>query len=77
VRVKNRHSTGLLDGVKPIYRLGLVLVALLLVSSGVRHVLSGRTHYYNPWGNLLFAPFLILIGLLLMVAIIVAWVKNK
>ena len=75
--MKNREKTGLFDGIKPIYRLGIVLLGLLFVGSGVRHVLSGRTNYYNPWGHLVFAPFSILIGLLLIVAIIFVWVRNK
>jgi hypothetical protein len=75
--VKKRPDTGLFDGVKPIYRLGMVLFALLLVGSGVADVLGGRTNYYNRWGHLVFAPSAILVGLSLIVAIIFAWVRNK
>lgn len=75
--MKNQRKTGLFDGIKPIYRLGIVLFALFLMVSGVFKVLSGRTNYYNLWGHLAFAPSLILVGLLLIVAMIFAWVRNK
>jgi hypothetical protein len=75
--VKNQRKTGLFDGIKPIYRLGMVLFALFLMGMGVLDVLGGRTYYYNRWGRLVFPPFFILIGLSMIVAIISAWVRNK
>jgi hypothetical protein len=75
--MKNRPETGLFEATKPIYRLGIVLLGLLFVGSGVGHMLSGRANYYHPWGHLVFARFSILIGLSLMVTIIFAWVRNK
>ena len=75
--MKNRDRTGLFDGIKPIYRTGLVLLALFLVVSGVFKALSVRTNYYNFWGHLAFAPSLVFVGLLLIVAMILAWVRNK
>jgi len=75
--VKNQQKTGLLDGIKPIYTLGLMLLGLFFVGLGVLDILSGRTNFFNPWGQLVFAPSAILIGLSLIVAIIFAWVRNK
>lgn len=75
--MKNRAQTGLLDGIKPIYRLGIVLLGLFFVGLGVLHVLSGRTNFFNPWGQLVFAPSAILVGLSIIAANIFAWVRNK
>jgi hypothetical protein len=75
--VKNRQETGLFDGIKPIYRLGIVLLGLFCVAWGVVAVLSGHTNYYNRRGHVVFTPFLILIGVSIIVASIVAWVRNK
>jgi hypothetical protein len=75
--MKNRLETDLFDGVKPIYMIGLVLLGLFFASFGLLDVLSGRTNYLNPWGHVAFAPFAILIGLSIIVAIIFAWVRNK
>jgi hypothetical protein len=75
--MKNRPETGLFDGVKPIYMIGLVLIGLFFVSFGLLDVLGGKTNYLNPWGHVVFAPFAILIGLLKIVAIIFAWVRNR
>jgi hypothetical protein len=76
-KVKKKRKTGLFDGMEPIYKLGMALLALSLVGLGVLDVLRGRTNYFNPWGHLAFAPSLILIGLSLSVATIFAWVRNK
>jgi hypothetical protein len=75
--MSNRENSSLFEGIKPIYRLGMVLLALFLVILGALDMLSGRTNYYNHWGHVVFAPFLILIGFLLIVAIVFAWARNK
>jgi hypothetical protein len=72
-KVKKKRKTGLFEGIKPIYRLGMALFAVSLGGLGVLDVLGGRTNYFNPWGHLVFAPSLILIGLSLIVATIFAW----
>jgi hypothetical protein len=40
--MKNRPETGLFDGVKPIYMIGLVLIGLFFVSFGLLDVLGGK-----------------------------------
>jgi hypothetical protein len=75
--VKKQQKAGPLDGIEPIYRMGIVLFALFLVGLGVLDVLNGRTNYFNHWRRLVFAPSLVLIGLSLIVATIFAWVRNK
>jgi hypothetical protein len=72
-----RESSSLFEWIKPINRLGMVLFALFLVILGALDMLSGRTNHYNHWGQMVFAPSLILIGFLLIVAIVLARARNK
>lgn len=63
--------------IKPIYRLGVVLLGLLMLATGVLVVMSGKTHFQNYWGAPVFAPFAIVIGLLIILAMIISWVRDQ
>lgn len=67
----------MLAGTKPIYRLGVVCLGLLMLATGVLVVMNGRTHFQNYWGAPVFAPFAIVIGLLIIVAMIISWVRDR
>ena len=41
-------------------------VAVFLILSGIAHILTGRVSYENYWGGLVFAPFTIVLGVLLL-----------
>ncbi|HYL61517.1 MAG TPA: hypothetical protein VE077_02770 [Candidatus Methylomirabilis sp.] len=72
-----KNSQGPFDALKPIYRLGVVLIGLLFVSIGAVNVLGGRTNYFNAWEQVVFAPFAILVGLLLIVTVVVVPARKK
>ena len=74
--MRNQQEIGLRDGIKPTYRLGIVLLGIFLVGFGAGRMLTGRTNYIHPWG-MAFAPFSILIGILLIAASILTWARNK
>jgi hypothetical protein len=60
--MKAKARRGLFDGVKPIYRLGLVLVSFVCIGIGILRILEGKTNELNPWDQMVFAPFAIFIG---------------
>jgi len=75
--VKSRKVRGLFDGATPTQRLGYVFVGLIFIAMGVLRLLEGGANFRNPWGQIVFAPFAIDIGLLLIVAVVVAWMMKK
>jgi len=48
-------------------RLMLVVVGLMTLCTGSIALLGGTLHYSNYWGAAVFAPFVVLIGLLALV----------
>jgi hypothetical protein len=54
---------------RPIEWIGFGLVGLVLIATGALALLTGETHYANFWGAPVFAPFAIVIGLLLLIAV--------
>ena len=41
-------------------------LAAFLILYGIEHILTGRVSYKNYWGGLVFAPFTIVVGVLLL-----------
>jgi len=58
-------------------RAGAILIALAVLSTGLRHLLKGNTSYQNWWGGLVFAPLTIVGGLLLLFIVIFKWDKIR
>lgn len=56
---------------------GFGFVGLVLIATGTLALLTGETRYANFGGAPVFAPFAILIGLLLLVAVFTQWRKWK
>jgi hypothetical protein len=52
-------------------------IALFLIMLGVFHVFNGRPIYHNAWGLTVFAPFTIIIGLLLLFIVIFRWSQFR
>ncbi len=48
-------------------------ISLLLIALGVGTLLNCSLSYKNYWGGLVFAPFAILVGGLLLVVVIFKW----
>ena len=48
------------------------LIGILFISLGVGTLLRGALHYPNAWGGMVFAPFVILIGAGVLLAVIFA-----
>ena len=48
-------------------RIFLAVVGLLLLSDGLRNLLKGNLEYPNHYGAAVFAPFAVLIGLLMII----------
>ena len=44
----------------------MLMASVLLILYGLAHVLLGRVSYENYWGGLVFAPFTIIVGILLL-----------
>jgi hypothetical protein len=53
------------EKMKPAYRYGLAIVGLTIVFGGVLKILNGNLHNANYRGVLSFPPFVIIIGILL------------
>jgi hypothetical protein len=52
-------------------------MALFLIMLGVFHVFKGRPTYHNAWGLTVFAPFTIIVGLLLLFIVIFRWSQFR
>jgi polyferredoxin len=57
------------EELRPIYRLGFILIGLMFIAMGALPLLRGKTHYETYWGGAVFGPFAIFVGLLLPVAV--------
>jgi multisubunit Na+/H+ antiporter MnhB subunit len=62
---------------RPFDWFGFGFVGLVLIATGTLALLTGETHYPNFWGAPVFAPFAIVIGLLLLVTVFTQWRKWK
>jgi hypothetical protein len=52
---------------KPVQQVVLGLLGLMVLGWGVLTLFGGRLHYSNVWGGMMFAPFALLIGILVIV----------
>lgn len=75
--MNTKAQKGPIHRVKPVYQLGLVLVGLMIAATGLRSLLKGSLHYHSVVNQPVFAPFAILVGLLMIVVVVAAWVSNK
>jgi hypothetical protein len=75
--VKNQPKPDPFEGLKPIYRLGVVMIGLAAISISVLRWLRNGMNCENYWGQVVFAPFGVLIGVLMIVAVVVGWFKGK
>jgi hypothetical protein len=75
--MKRKHSEPTLAD-RPRIRLAFGFVGVLAVGLGLLALLSGHLHYANWWGGPVFAPFAILVGLILLgIAIYGRTIKAK
>jgi hypothetical protein len=51
------------------------LIAMAVITVGIRPLLKEDTSYHNWWGGLVFAPVTIIIGLFLLYLVIFKWGK--
>jgi hypothetical protein len=58
-------------------RFCLISFAILLIFTGVAHILLGSLGWKNYWGGLVFPPFAMLFGLLLVYVAIFRWRKLQ
>lgn len=49
-----------------IARIVLILMSISLILKGIAHILHGSVYWRNYWDGLVFAPFVILVGLFLL-----------
>jgi hypothetical protein len=62
---------------RPIDWFGFGFLGMLFVATGTLALLTGKTHYANFWGAPVFAPFAMVIRLLLLIAAFTQWRKWK
>ncbi len=63
---------------KKFIRFGLVVVALMVIGTGLIPLLKGDLFYSNWWGGLVFAPVAVLTGLFFLYLVIFKFEKiNK
>ncbi len=58
-------------------RFTFVFVGLILVLFGAAKLLKGETNYSNYWGELVFAPVAILVGILALYISLFRWKRAK
>jgi hypothetical protein len=58
-------------------RSSLIVFSLLLIFTGTAHITGGSIGWRNYWGGLVFPPFAILFGLLLIYVAIFRWRKLE
>lgn len=56
-----------------LYRLVFVFLSLVLVITGVKYMAEGSIGWSNYWGGLVFPPFAVLVGLLLLYVGMFRW----
>ena len=66
VRIKHKHSHQPPTLSRPAPRLLLGITAALLIGAGTLTLMAGKLHYQNYWRGDVFAPFGILVGVLLL-----------
>ena len=72
--MKNK-GTKLSEEPKPRY--AFMVIALLSITLGVRTLLRGHLHFQNGWGEAVFAPFCIFVGLLALIGVFMPRKKNR
>lgn len=58
-------------------RTGIILLSVLLILTGVAHLITGSFGWRNYWGGLVFSPFAIFFGLLLIYVAVFRWRKLR
>jgi hypothetical protein len=58
-----------------IERLSLIVFSIILISTGVVHIIRGSMGWKNYWGGLVFPPFAVVFGLLLIYVGLFRWRK--
>jgi hypothetical protein len=56
---------------KPIHRWFFTILGLMLVSMGTLPLLHGKSHYQSYWGEAVFAPLVVLVGLLCWIGVFI------
>ncbi len=54
-------------------RIFIGFFGVILLFMGVTHVLRGDLNYSNYWGGVVFAPFAIVVGVLLLFIVVFKW----
>jgi hypothetical protein len=60
---------------KRLLQLFASLIALAVISTGVRYLMKDASFYQNWWGGLVFAPLTVLVGLFFLYLVIFKWDK--
>ena len=60
-----------------IEQFSLIVFSVILMSTGVVHIIRGSMGWKNYWGGLVFPPFAIIFGLLLIYVGIFRWRKLQ
>jgi DMSO/TMAO reductase YedYZ heme-binding membrane subunit len=68
-----KHRETRLGEWKPIHRLAFLFLGLMCIAAGTLSLLRGRTYYPNVWGAPVFAPFILFVGFLCLVAALRVW----
>ncbi len=56
-------------------RIFLIVFSILLILMGADHIMRGSLGWKNYWGELVFPPFVVIFGLLLIYVAIFRWRK--
>ena len=68
--MKHKHSPLPPVARRPIGRVALAFLGVVVISLGTLTLASGRLHYSNWWGGQVFAPFAIVGGMIALTAAI-------
>jgi hypothetical protein len=64
-----KRNTGL-RSISTKKRLVVGLIGLIIFATGILSLIAGRLHYSNYWGGMVFAPFAIVVGAMVMLGMI-------
>lgn len=67
-RHRNELERDAINSLRSKASIAFAFVGLLLVGDGLLTLLASRLHYPNPWGEPVFAPFALVIGVIAIIA---------
>ena len=72
-----RQSRAASATTKPSRWIGVVLIGLAIAVCGALKLLAGHAYYRNYWNAPVFAPFVVVIGVLFVAAVVVSVVRER